>query len=751
MANPIFAAISRLTVRAPHLMIALILAITLFMGISAMKVSMLSDNMDFFPTDSPVRHNIEAANRDFGAGSLLLIVVAPDVTEPEVFEMMARLKSDLMNSDQVTGVSSPSDLLFAKYGKIPDKPVIEKEFLGTGTMPDKSSVAMRVQLEPYDKFKADSVAAELLRIIEFTEKPEGIEIKAIGDPMIGYQIGQSITESASIMFAVAMLLMVVLLYMFSSGAIRGRFMPLFPLTIAVISAIWTFGMMELFDIPVTPMTSGFLPILIGMSIDYGILIQSRYEEEIQSGRSSVEAIETAVGSTGRGVFLALITTVFGFSSLLFTGVPNLQYFGLTLTFGITSSYVISLLFLPPVLFLLEKGTEKTMNGKKAGKTASGKDNVGEAIGRISGFTVDHALSVFTVMLLVTAAGAYGYSNVSFLSDPLKYFPETMELNRNLNFMDVHFGRGDEITVVVKTSDARDPAFLKELLLLGNYVRDGEDKVRKTTSIATMLVDRYGGLPDNRARVSALIDTLPEKDNYLYGNSETVLRFDTAMLFGAESGLTETRIRNAITFYDPSLDFYIVGSPSYKEGLTKGMVTGQNTMTVLSFILVALSLLFFYRSLRQSLFPLIPIAITLAVTGGAMYALDIPHTMLSASVNTVIIGAGIDYAIHINERYKEEKSRGYAPKEAVVAAMSSIGRPLITASFTTVGGFIAMTTSPYPIFKYFGLVAFMSLATALFVTLILMPPILVFEDTQLNGKWKEKLGKVLTFKHGMSME
>ncbi|HIH44682.1 MAG TPA: RND family transporter, partial [Candidatus Methanoperedenaceae archaeon] len=621
MANPFFELISKLAIRAPYLLIAAVFAVTLLLGISALSVSMLSDNMDFFPTDSPIRHNIEAHDRDFGTGSLLLVIVAPDVTEPEIFEMMVRLKDDFLNSDQVSGVSTPSDLLLAKYGKIPDKQVIEQEFLGTGAMPDKSSVSMRLHLKSYDKYKADSVAAELLKIIDFTEKPDGVEIKAIGDPVIGYQIGTSITESASIMFGVAMLLMVVLLYLFSSGAIRGRIMPLLPVTVAMISAIWTFGMMQIFEIPVTPMTSGFLPILIGMSIDYGVLIQSRYEEEIQSGKEAVDAIAIAVGSTGRGVFLALVTTVFGFSSLLFTWVPNLQYFGLTLTFGITSSYIISLLFLPPVLLLREKGGV----AKKTDRAAAGKDNIGDTMGRLSRFTVDHSLPVFAVMLLVTAAGAYGYSNVSFLSDPMKYFPDTMQLNQDFKFLDIHFGRGDEVTVVVKTYDARDPDFLNDLLSLGNYVRDGEDKVRKTTSIATLLVDRYGSIPDDRAQVSAFIDSLPEKDNYIFGNSETALRFDTAMLFGAESGLTERRIRNAITFYDPSIDFYIVGSPSFKEGLTRGMVTGQNTMTVISFILVALSLLFFYRSLRQSLFPLIPIAITLAVTGGAMYALDIPHT------------------------------------------------------------------------------------------------------------------------------
>ena len=733
--------------------IIVVVVITVMLLMQAMTLSPSFDNLDFIPYGSESRKIIESHNRNFPATSVNVIISAPDVTEPEFFEMMNELAKEFKKFDQVKEVDSPSQLLMDRYQGIPDREIIEDTLLGTSAMPDRSSVLMKIILHEYDSAQGDSIAVELQRIGDFVQKPEGTELKFLNDPVLNYELNQSANESIGIMFVSAVVLMILVLYLISGFNVRGKLMPFAPLSVAVISVIWVMGSLSVFGFRLTPITTAFLPILIGMSIDYGVVIQNRYEEEIRGGQSVSESLKWTIYNSGKGVSFALVTTLLGFSSLFVTGVPSLQSFGFALSVGLITSFIISLIFMTAMISIKDRcpycmGRADVANNRDPIIVSNTKTNsLDKYFGRLMEWIVHNSIRysaiILVAVLVVFSYGASNFGNLPFISDPLDYFPKELKTNRNLAYFDTHFGRGEDIVVVITDMDVREPKNLEHILDIQRYVASREDEITSSKSIASIAEAHFSGIPSSRAQVDTLIENLPDHGDYILDNSKIIITFYTNRLEDEEMDPTVERIRRDVVFFDPFMDFYIVGGPVIKESITKGMISGQNIMTLISFILVFSVLLLIFRSLSGAVSTIIPVMVVLAATIAGMQILKIPHTMLSVSINTVIIGTGIDYAIHLTERYEEERQNGLLPVEAIKRSWKHTGLSVFTASASTAGGFLAMKASPYPIFQYFGTIAFISISFALSLTVVVLPPLLLMRDDPEKLGWFKRISPCLS--------
>ena len=99
-------------------------------------------------------------------------------------------------------------------------------------------------------------------------------------------------------------------------------------------------------------------LLIGLGVDYGIHITSRYREEIGRGQDVDGAVRTAIGTVGVALALATVTTAIGFLTNLLSPVPALKDFGLLAAIGIIVSFILTLTFFPAARKLLDRRTEK---------------------------------------------------------------------------------------------------------------------------------------------------------------------------------------------------------------------------------------------------------------------------------------------------------------------------------------------------------------------------------------------------------
>jgi len=110
------------------------------------------------------------------------------------------------------------------------------------------------------------------------------------------------------------------------------------------------------------LTITFVPILIGLAIDFGVHLVTRYEEELRHGRSEEESMTKALVFTGQGIFTGAFTTAGAFLAMMFTDFKGIQEMGIICGGGLLVC-LIPMMTLLPVLLL--RGRQNVIDHQQA--------------------------------------------------------------------------------------------------------------------------------------------------------------------------------------------------------------------------------------------------------------------------------------------------------------------------------------------------------------------------------------------------
>lgn len=89
----------------------------------------------------------------------------------------------------------------------------------------------------------------------------------------------------------------------------------------------------------------------------------------------------------------------------------------------------------------------------------------------------------------------------------------------------------------------------------------------------------------------------------------------------------------------------------------------------------------------------------------------PFSQIATIVPVLIVGLGIDYAIHVTTRYREERSHALPPDRSAAMAVRTVGGALVLATITTAIGFLTNLLSPLPPMADFGVFAAVGVLSA----------------------------------------
>ncbi len=149
--------------------------------------------------------------------------------------------------------------------------------------------------------------------------------------------------------------------------------------------------------------------------------------------------------------------------------------------------------------------------------------------------------------------------------------------------------------------------------------------------------------------------------------------------------------------------------------------------LVSFLLIAVLIIVFFRSLRPLpliFFPLLlGIILTLAFTRGMGFE---KLNIITAFIGGILLGMGIDFGVHLTSRYFHERS-GAALQEALVATMQGCGRALVTAGATTSGALFLLFISRFRGFWEFGLIAGMGVLVTMVVFFLFFPVFALLQE------------------------
>jgi hydrophobe/amphiphile efflux-3 (HAE3) family protein len=182
-----------------------------------------------------------------------------------------------------------------------------------------------------------------------------------------------------------------------------------------------------------------------------------------------------------------------------------------------------------------------------------------------------------------------------------------------------------------------------------------------------------------------------------GLSETA-RTDAIRLIRAAVAMKQWRPRNGATYT-------VTGAPVVVSDLTSSISRSLLALLVAALLVMAATLALVFRS-RLRLLPLAIALTAAALTFGALSLAGASLTMASIAVLPVLIGLAVDYAIQLQSRVIEEQDVGEgALLGAAPAARRAalLGTPTVAvAAAATAAGFLALTLSPVPMVRGFGI-------------------------------------------------
>lgn len=147
-------------------------------------------------------------------------------------------------------------------------------------------------------------------------------------------------------------------------------------------------------------------------------------------------------------------------------------------------------------------------------------------------------------------------------------------------------------------------------------------------------------------------------------------------------------------------------------------------TFIAVILAAIILIFLYRNVLLGLMPPIPVVLCSLWIVGTMFLLSYSLNILTVMVTALTIGLGIDYSIHVMERFREEREkRGKGIEQSVHTTIMSTGTALTISAVTTILGFGVLIFSPMPIAQQFGVITAITIIYSFLAAVLVLPVIL----------------------------
>jgi hypothetical protein len=187
---------------------------------------------------------------------------------------------------------------------------------------------------------------QLRRLVSETEvEVPGLNVGITGEPVLEYDEMAQSQKDTTVATAISLALVAVI-FIFGYHE-TGR--PLKATLCLLVGLIYTMGFTTLAVGHLNILTITFVPILVGLAIDFGVHLITRYEEELRHGRSERVALEKAIVNTGMGIFTGGFTTAGAFFAMAFTDFDGIQEMGIICGGGLLVSLVPMMTLLPVLL------------------------------------------------------------------------------------------------------------------------------------------------------------------------------------------------------------------------------------------------------------------------------------------------------------------------------------------------------------------------------------------------------------------
>lgn len=731
--------IAKILVERPKAVILLFTILTVIVGLQIQNVYMVSELAGYLPQDHPSIQLWNEIDKEFQITSTIVIYVeADDIRDPYVLIEMDRVSEKLnkynLDKGEKDGVVSVQSIV-ALIKDENAKPHSIDGLGGTGKFEiptDRNLISKYIARDLIqategvlyvDNYKVAVIILQLSDDADYYAVLDNVEAAIdrearYSDMMVtGLVAMQQAIQRESmanilIIFPIAILLISIVIFFFHR-TIKGIIIIFIPLLYAL---VLTFGFFGFFMPELTLLSIAIVALLVGLGVDYSIHLLNRFSEEDIS-KNKVDAVEKTLRSTGKAVFLSTITTTIGFGSLMVSSMPPVVDFGLGCVMGIIFCFISATILVPCLAIIL--------NFEKKGPVHQWDKIANIVVDNKKRFAV--LACFFAIMSLIVLPGIR--TDVNFFEMAPKGLPE---IEKYYDYSE-NFGGGTNYNIMLVETDSQGLtypetieaiyAMEEKIRAIGASVVSIADALKKTNEVLerNLIIEKiadYVGVDE------IIFDRIAKEGLVNEHYSKTVIIVTFPVGVGVENLKT---LVNDVNDISSNTDLPYNGKISKLTGQDAINVEVNNILTdqqirsmIIALLLVLAMLILIFNSSIWGFLTIIPVLFVLLWEPGFLVMLNIPLSVVTISIASIMIGIGIDYGIHITQRVREGIEEGKSKIEATKESIQKSGLSLIEAAFTTIAGLSSVYFVDILAIQQFGTIIIMMTISSLVAAILILP-------------------------------
>lgn len=612
------------------IIICLLLLIPSIIGIKATKINY--DILSYLPDTVDTVKGQNILTDEFGVGSYSIVIIDNKMKDKDILKMEDKIKE----IDAVDKVISKSDILGTS---IPEE-----------MLPDdvKEAINKDATTPILVTFKTGMAAGETLDAIDDLRDIVGDSCKVSGISATSDDIRILLDQEMSVYVVVASIFCIIVLMI----ALDSYGVPLIILGGIGIAILYNMGTNIVLG-QISYITKAIATVLqLGVTMDFSIFLYHSYQRQKEILGDKNKAMATAIKETLVSIVGSSTTTIAGFLALCTMSLTLGTDIGLVMAKGVLIGVITTVTLLPSLLLAFDKVIEKTKH----------KELLPE-FKKFTNFIVNHYKAMIVVFLLLLAPAIYGNNNVKVYYNLNKSLPDTLQSVSANKELQEKFNMVSTQMVLVNKDMKADIA--KQMI---NEIKD-LDGVDGVIGLQELLGDNVSKemIPDD-------ILSIFENDKY-----QLLIINSTYENATDESNALIQKVNEIVSKYDENA--IMAGEGPLMNDLVKIADHDFNSVNVASAVVIFVIMIFVFKSISLPviLIAVIEFAIFANMSFTSYFGTVIPF-IASIVIGTIQLGATVDYAILMTNKYVQNRKDGLVPKEAMRLSLQDSIKSVIVSAF-----------------------------------------------------------------------
>lgn len=751
-------------------MLLVLATLTGFMVYQASKVQLSYDFSRAIPVNNPKYKAYQEFRKKFGEdGNLLVIGIQTDkFFHEKLFNSYAALQRNLKKIkgvDDVIGVPTAISLVkVTETERLKTDTIFPERIMTQAEIDNASAIFLNLPFYQYllynpstnawlmgVRINKDLMASkdriEIVNIINNMAddfgKASNLIVYHSGLPHIRTMLSIRIVKEMK-MFIIASIILSALILLFFFRSFSAMWLSL---TVVMLGVIWSFATIQMMGYKISILNALIPPLIVVIGIPNCIYFLNKFHTAYKETGDKKKSLVMMVGRMGIVTLFCNLTAAIGFAVFALTQSQILKEFGVVAGINIILLFFISLIFIPAILSFLP--APKTRHTKYLHNPG-----LHRLLDRLERWSLNHRKFIYCITIGIVAISIVGATRLKSLGFIVDDLPKEDKIYTDLRFFESNFKGVMPLEIVVDTKKkygvSRNLNNLERIDSLSQFLAAMPDIARPLSIVEGLKFARqafFDGDSNSYSMPSSYdLPALSQYLNFKDDSGKTKNSFTKLVSTFMDSAKQQARISvsmadvgsNRLTiiidkittranqlFPKDKYEVQLTGtSVTFLEG-SRYILNGLKDSIMWAFLFIALCMLYLFRSARILFCSLIPNIIPLLITAGIMGWAGIPLKPSTVLVFSVALGIAIDVTIRFLVNYKQElPHNNYDKKQTVIETIHSTGISIIYTSLVLIAGFVIFCFSSFDGTKALGWLTSITLITATFTNLVLLPAILI---------------------------